>query len=431
VKTLSRYVKHQIAAASPPWTLDRVGVVTRPRRVTDSSAALVFYKIGADVVSKLVTLVVTVAAARVLSAAEFGLMALAMTTGWLLGVASDAGLPMFLATRVARAQHTGLPVYPIARAVLRRRTEFALVAGVAAMATAVVLAPWTAFVAFTLIVFHQIVGAMLETLVHAFRGLGRSDIESSLSLAHRGTVGLAALAVLSLSPTLLGLGVALAVPSLMTLLVARVVLRRITRDGPAAPLTSVQMLHDVAPLGLGVLLSALYFRCDVYFIGHFHGVETVAWYNASFRIVDALRLFAAATLAVAYPLLVVASDERPVRRLSTRLLVASALVATVLYAGAPGLLVFVYGSPFVVGAEALQILAWCLPLFYVNYALTHQLIAWNGQRTYLAIASAALLVNVIGNALLIPDGGMTGAALSTLLTEIVVLLGCATALGRR
>ena len=36
-----------------------------------------------------------------------------------------------------------------------------------------------------------------------------------------------------------------------------------------------------------------------------------------------------------------------------------------------------------------------------------------------------------GNALLIPDGGMVGAAASTLLTEMVVLLGCAIALRKR
>ena len=130
-------------------------------------------------------------------------------------------------------------------------------------------------------------------------------------------------------------------------------------------------------------------------------------------------------------MLCAATDERPLRRISAWLLAASAVVAIAVYVSAPGLLVLVYGTPFEVGAQALQILAWCLPLFYVNYALTYQLIAWNGRRAYLAIAGAALLANLAGNALLIPDGGMTGAALSTLLTELVVLLGGAVALVRR
>ena len=389
------------------------------------------YKISTDVASKAVTLIVTVAAARMLPPSDFGVMALAMTTGWLLGVASDAGLPMYLATRVAQAHGSGRPVYPIARAVLRRRAEFGLIAAVAAMAVSVALVPLTAFTAFTLIVLHQLFGAMLDTLAHAFRGLGRTDVESTLALAHRAAVALGALTILSLSPSLLGLGVALAVPPLAALLVGHALIRRLTTDGPLFVLTGSRMLVEVAPLGVGVLLSALYFRCDVYFLQYFHSVETVGLYNASFRIVDALRLFPAAVLAVAYPMLCGASDERPLRKLSAWLLAASAVVATALYFSAPGVLVLVYGTPFEVGAQALQILAWCLPLFYVNYALTYQLIAWNGQRAYLAITGAALLANLAGNALLIPDGGMTGAALSTLLTELVVLVGGAVALVRR
>jgi O-antigen/teichoic acid export membrane protein len=396
-----------------------------------STAWLVTYKISADVVSKAVTLIVTVAAARMLPASDFGVMALAMTTGWLLGVASDTGLPMYLATQVAQAQASGRPVYPIARAVLRRRAEFALIATVVAMAGSVALVPRTAFVAFTLIVLHQLFGAMLDTLAHAFRGLGRTDVESTLSLAHRGAVALGALTLLSLSPGLLGLSVALAVPPVAALLVGHALIRRLTADGPPFVLTRSRMLAEVAPLGLGVLLSALYFRCDVYFLEYFHSVETVGVYNASFRIVDALRLFPAAALAVAYPVLCAATDERPLRRLSAWLLAASAVVAGALYVSAPGLLVLVYGTPFEAGAQALQILAWCLPLFYVNYAVTYQIIAWSGERAYLAIASAALLANLTGNALLIPDGGMTGAALSTLLTEVVVLLGGAVVLVRR
>lgn len=439
MKTLSRYVKHRAEAASTPWAcaararpwLDWRGSAEGGGRVDHASATLVAYKIGADVVSKSVTLIVTVAAARVLPAADFGVLALAMTTGWLLGVASDAGLPMFLATRVAHTQAAGAPVYPIARAVLRRRAEFAVVATLAAMAAGSALVPWTAFIPFTLIVLHQLFGAMLDTLAHAFRGLGRTDLESSLALAHRGTVAIGALTTLALYPTLLTLGIALAVPPLLALLIGSMMVRRLTTDGPPFLLTRSRMLTEVAPLGLGVLLSALYFRCDVYFIEHFHGVETVGVYNASFRIVDALRLFPAAVLAVAYPRLCAATDERPVRRLSTWLLAASAVVATAVSVSAPSLLVVVYGTPFAAGAEALHILAWCIPLFYVNYALTHQLIAWDGQRAYLAIAGGALLANVAGNALLIPGGGMTGAAVSTLLTELVVLLGCALALVRR
>jgi O-antigen/teichoic acid export membrane protein len=198
-----------------------------------------------------------------------------------------------------------------------------------------------------------------------------------------------------------------------------------------ATLTVAQFRRDVAPLGLAVLLSALYFRIDVYFLERIHGVEIVGAYNAAFRTVDAVRLFPAAALAVAYPLLCAATDTGPMRRLSAALLAASAGVALALYLGAHDLLSLVYGSSFQVAGDALRVLSLCVPFFYLNYALTHQLIAWQRQRAYLAIVAAALVTNISGNLLLIPDGAMVGAAFSTLLTEIVVCGGCVVALARR
>ena len=95
------------------------------------------------------------------------------------------------------------------------------------------------------------------------------------------------------------------------------------------------------------------------------------------------------------------------------------------------LLALVYGQPYAAAGDTLRVLAFCVPFFYVNYALTHQLIAWEGQRAYLAITAAALAANLAGNAWLIPGGGMIGAATSTLATEAVVCAGCLVALNRR
>jgi hypothetical protein len=459
--------------------------IRRPYMFVDAS--LVAYKTSADIVSKLVTLVVTVAAARALPAADFGVMALAMTTGWLLGVASDAGLPMHLATRVAQATavaHAGsAAAQPIVRAIMRWRWMLGVVAAVLGAAVGARLVGGDAVLPFTLIVAHQLFGAMLDTLAHAYRGLGRTDIESSLSLGHRGAVALGALTVLASQPSLLWLSVALAVPPMLALLASHVIVQRLTKvrgsgvpgfrgsevpgfrgsgvpefpgsgvpgfrgsgvpgvgdpriresessELPAFSLSGRHFVTHVAPLGLGVLLSALYFRCDVYFIEHLHGVEMVGVYNAAFRIVDALRLFPAAALAVAYPTLCAATDLAAVRRLSAALLAASVVVSLAILASAPSLLALIYGEAYGRGGAALQVLALCLPFFYVNYALTHQLIAWEGQQAYLGITAAALVVNLAANTLLIPDRGMVGAAVSTLLTEAIVSGGCLLALRRR
>ena len=393
---------------------------------------LVAYKATADVLSKSVTLVVTVAAARLLAPEAFGVLALAMTTGWILGVASDAGLPLYLARAVARdAAATAVVV----RDVMRWRVAFAAVALIVGMLVAGVFAPVGYATAFALIVTAQLAGAALETLSHVFRGLGRSEIESTLTIAQRLAAGLLIAAVLVWQPSLLLVATALLVPPVVAVCVSFALALRLATPiitPPVAPrLTLARFSKDAAPIGLGVLLSAIYFRCDVYFVNYWHGLDTVGMYNAVFRLVEALRLFPAAVLAVVFPDLCRASSGRPLKRLSRVLVAVGALAAAVTIAAAPGIVHVAYGDAYAAAAAPLQVLALALPLFFLNYALTHQVIAWDGQRQYLVITCVALISNVVGNVLLIPGQGMLGAAWSTLLTECAVSMGCLLALRRR
>ena len=389
------------------------------------ASTLVAYKATADIVSKAVTLLVTVAAARVLAPQAFGILALAMTTGWLLGVASDAGLPLYLARALAGGH---APAGAVMRSVMRLRARLAVGALAAGVLIAIAWAPSAFVLAFALIVTAQIAGAVLETLAHVYRGLGRSDIESTLVIAQRLFAGGLASAVLIARPSLLLLSVALVVPPVSALVVSLAIAARLTRRASAGnaelPFTLEGFRRDAAPIGLGILVSAIYFRCDVYFLNYWHGLEAVGAYNAVFRLVEALRLFPAAVLAVAFPELCRAATLRPVRRLSVVLIAAGVLAMAVTVAAAPGIVHVTYGPAYDHAAAPLQVLALAVPLFFLNYALTHQVIGWGGQRRYLAITCVALLANVGANLALIPSAGMLGAAWSTVLTELVVTAAC-------
>jgi O-antigen/teichoic acid export membrane protein len=185
------------------------------------------------------------------------------------------------------------------------------------------------------------------------------------------------------------------------------------------------------PLGAGVLLSALYFRIDVYFIEQWQGLEAVGGYNAVFRLVEALRLLPAAVMAVTFPMLVQAADTRLVRRIGASLAVAGVALALVCGLGSSLIVTLVYGAPYLYAAPTFAILSLALPLFFLNYALTHQVIGWDGQRPYLLIAALALVANVAANFALVPSHGMIGAAIATLVTEVVVTAGCLYALAAR
>lgn len=396
---------------------------------------LVAYKATSDVVSKAVTLLVTIAAARVLSPASFGLLALAMTTGWLLGVATDAGLPLYLAREAARRdRHVGRAF----RDVMRLRLLLATAAFAIALVGGWVWVPASTRLAFLLIVASQLLGAVLETNAHLYRGMGRSEIDSTISLITRAVTGVLAAIVVIGRPSLLNLSLALLLPVMIAVVVSITIAQRLVRTGDRdvrtesdPRLTYSAWRAHAAPIGAGVLLAAFYFRCDVYFLEYWHGLEVVGAYNAGFRLIEALRLIPAAVLAVTFPLLCQATSFEPLRRVATALTLGGMLMMVALMGAAPWIVAVVYGIAYESVVPAVRILSLALPLFCLNYALTHQVIGWNGQRSYVAITAAALVANVVGNTLLIPSQGMVGAAMSTVLTEIVVAVGCVLVLRAR
>jgi O-antigen/teichoic acid export membrane protein len=403
------------------------------RYVTFPLAWPIALKGAADAAGKAVMLVITIVAARRLNADAFGVMAFAMATGWLLAVGTDAGLSMHLARETARDRAGARRLFV---EIVSLRTGLAFVAATMAVALAPALVPRQWRVQFVLVVLAQLAGAVVETIAHYFRGLQRSEIEAAIHSAQRLVTLAAALAVLWWWRRLDYLGVALLVPAiaamLVSMLVANAVSIRLKADTTGgltsqtqAGLTPTIFLRDVVPLGAGLLISALYFRIDVYFIQQWHGFQPVGGYNAVFRLIDSLRLLPAAVLAVTFPLLVQAGDMQVLRGIAGRLALAGAALAVVCAAGAPFIVPLIYGDTYAYASTAFAVLALALPLLFLNYALTHQVIAWDGQRAYLLIAASALAGNVIANLVLVPTRGIVGAAMATVLTEIIVTAGCA------
>jgi O-antigen/teichoic acid export membrane protein len=186
--------------------------------------------------------------------------------------------------------------------------------------------------------------------------------------------------------------------------------------------------RDVWPIGAGIILSALYFRIDVFLVQLWSGTEAVAFYNAVFRLVEALRLFPAAVLAVVLPALVRAGDVRPLIRVAAPLTLCALAMTAILWAAAGWLIPLIYGDAYAPAVPAFRVLLLAFPLLSLNFALTHQLVAWDGQRPYAALCAAALGVNVVLNARLIPLLSIEGAAWATLGTEIFLTIGCGAAL---
>src|SRR5262249_23021188 len=127
--------------------------------------------------------------------------------------------------------------------------------------------------------------------------------------------------------------------------------------------------REIWPIGAGVVLSAVYFRVDVFLVQRWAGTEAVGLYNAAFRLVDALRLFPAAVIAVVLPSLCRASDLRPLARAAAPVTLSAAAVAAVLWMGADVLIPVLYDERYAAAIPAFRILLLAFPLMSLNMAL--------------------------------------------------------------
>ena len=445
------------------------------RNAKSRDAMLIAYKALADLAAKGSLFVVTVVAARRLSQESFGIFALGSTLGWIMAVAADCGIQLHLARAVARAPAD-------AASLLGAWLRVRLGSSAAAILILVVgLAMWgwpaTYAVPIGVLALVYTCSGLIEFLHYFYRGLSRSDVESSLTLWQRGGTLAFGLAALAWRPDVTVLAVAMLLPVVATLVASLRIAARFARSSRPEELVNTSrscgiplqpdpsgvrlqpdptgspnggrhvgqplndtstadfQVHpvaafrrDVLPIGAGIVLSALYFRIDVFLVQLWSGTEAVARYNAVFRMVEALRLFPAAVLAVALPALCRAHNLRPVARLSAGLLAFAVAASAVLWITAPWLIRLVYGAQYDAAVPAFRVLLLSFPLLALNYALTHQLVGWDGQRAYAVLCGLALVVNVALNARLIPAWSIEGAAWATLGTEVFLTGGCLVAL---
>ena len=395
------------------------------------------YRAFSDVAGKGAFFLVTVFAARRLSQHGFGIFSLGTTVGWMAAVAADFGMQLHLAREVAQRPAEAARIL---RAWLRVRFWTSAVVVVLGAGTLVLWrldAQETRAILVLLIVY--VVSGLIEFTHYFYRAISRSDIESTLTLWQRFGTLVAAMAVLVWRPDVTYLALAMLLPVAATLIysVRRALRLAVERAGGASAAGDTltiglqSVMRDVVPIGIGIVLSALYFRIDVFLIELWQGTNVVGTYNAVFRLVEALRLFPAAVLAVALPALFRATDTRPLLSVSALLTGFSIIVALVLGLAAHGVVVLLYGERYIAAVPAFRILLLSLPLMSLNYALTHQLLGWSGHRAYAVICGIALLFNIALNARLIPALSIAGAAWSTLGTEVLLTIGCVIALWMR
>lgn len=183
-----------------------------------------------------------------------------------------------------------------------------------------------------------------------------------------------------------------------------------------------RFLKETWPMGVYMILFSGYDRAvDSILIRQLIGVRDLAFYGLAYKIYGNLVQPAYFLINSVFPMLSNKENDRRKLFKQTGLLMflGAIVVFGMVYFLAPWIINVLSGSEFGKSAEVLRILLVAMIFAYAGHLVGFTLIAKGKQKAVLIVGIISLLVNVIGNLILIPSWGINGAAWITALTEMV------------
>ncbi len=184
-----------------------------------------------------------------------------------------------------------------------------------------------------------------------------------------------------------------------------------------------QILKASLPFALLVGFSTIYNRIDIIIISQMLGYTQTGLYTAAYKFFDLLGFFPAVVSHALYPVfatLMATNQISAVRETLERYLRFMAAVALPMATG--GMLLsepiirVLAGEQFIEAANVLAVLIWAPAILFL-YVVVNALVISQLTRYATYITGFNVLVNIVGNILLLPRYGIVAAAATTIFSE--------------
>jgi O-antigen/teichoic acid export membrane protein len=429
--------------ASPPASPEESAPATAADLSHRRLAAGASAKLGTEALARIASFGVLLLAARQLGPGDFGTYLYGLGMGFVLAQGADFGLQLLIAREVAIRGRAAAPLVRMAVGL-----KLALSAAIVLLFVPLTIGhPPLVRIALAALGAAMVLQTFIEFTGHVFRGHQQLYREVHLLTSTRLLAAAAAGLVLWLDGRLLPLAIVVLATALAGSALAGWMLFRqgwLGTDAPAgygaagaARVRIGELIRGALPLGVGIVLSVVYLRAGWVLLYHLTGQEAVGQLGAAQRLMEAAQLVPAAAMAAIFPAYARAlrTDGSGARRLGRSgagtLAVLGGVAAVTIWLTADWAMPALFGPAYRHAAPILQVLALGVPLMFVNYLLTHLLIARGRQALVAWFGAAVLACHLAASWYLIPRWGPVGVAASMVLAESVLLLCCLAALRDR
>lgn len=189
-----------------------------------------------------------------------------------------------------------------------------------------------------------------------------------------------------------------------------------------------KILSEAWPFALGAIFISVYYYMDSVMLSMMKNDQAVGWYNAAYKPIIFITTMAGIVLQSFFPVISKFYKEslkkvNDILDKFARLMITMALPiacgGTILALPIMNLL---YGQEYINGVLAFQILIWTAAIIYISIVYGNSLQACDRQKISLVGVGIGAGINIILNFIFIPHFSLNGAAIATLLTELVVFV---------
>ena len=182
------------------------------------------------------------------------------------------------------------------------------------------------------------------------------------------------------------------------------------------------------PFAVNAILYSVYYSIDLIMLTNIIGNYAAGIYNATYKLISVLTLFYSVYTAVIFPVmskffkndkkLLITSYEKSIKYLM--LCIIPIAVGTMFYS--LDIIRLIYGPQYDNSAPVLSILIWTVCLLFISGASNTLLNASHKETTVTKIYAIAAVFNIVLNFFMIPYFSYNGAAITTVLSDVLIVI---------
>lgn len=182
------------------------------------------------------------------------------------------------------------------------------------------------------------------------------------------------------------------------------------------------------PVALSIFFNMIYFKLDSFFLYRFRGEYEMGLYGAAYKVLEILISFPAIFAGLITPLLSVAAYQnwdtfRKVIQKGFNVMLSFALPVVVsALILAERVVVLVSGEAYRPAGAALRLLALAVGAIFIGNMFANAIMAIKKQKAMLWGYAATAAVSLVIYLLLIPRLGYMGAAIGTIVSEVMIMV---------